>query len=480
MQITLTVMEGPHAGKAFRFNEHANFIVGRAPHAHFRFDEADNTVSRHHFLVEVNPPLCRLLDMNSRNGTFVNGQRVEVADLKHGDEIKAGRTVLRVAFDAGAAPTPIAQPALPPVAPPQPPVIVQQPVVPPAPKPEPWPPAPPPQPALGPTPDPWAPRPSPQPMPPAPTSSVCPICEAPSEGRGQPLCQACQASSREQSQPVAGYKVVRELGRGGMGIVYAAVREADGTAVALKTIKPELEGTPLQRDRFLREASIIKSLNHPHIVAFRDMGEAAGELFYFAMEFVRGTDAAQLLKKKGELGVDVVLGLMDQAMRAATYAHSHSIVHRDIKPANLLIGMSGRKGVVKLADFGLARAYQGSQLGGLTTSAQVLGTLGFMPPEQVLDSRDATPQTDQYALASTLYFLLTGKYVLDFPSNNYCEGLRMVLEEKRVPILKRRKDLPKGIGPVIGRALELKPRDRYPDVESLRQALRPFRGKDSA
>jgi serine/threonine-protein kinase len=260
-----------------------------------------------------------------------------------------------------------------------------------------------------------------------------------------------------------------------MGIVYAAVREADASSVALKVIKPELEGTPHQRDRFLREAGIIKALNHPHIVAFRDMGDASGELFYFAMEFVRGTDAAQLLKKRGPLPLELALGLMDQAMKGASYAHSHNIVHRDIKPANLLIALKDRKGVVKLADFGLARAYQGSQLGGLTTSAQVLGTLGFMPPEQVLDSREATPLTDQYALASTLYFLLTGQYVLDFPSNNYCEGLRMVLEEQRVPILKRRKDIPKPLAAVIQRGLELKPASRYPDVEALRQALRPFR-----
>src|SRR5436305_201118 len=98
MRITLSVETGPHAGKVFSFNGHDMFLVGRSKNAHFRFDRQDMYFSRLHFMVEVNPPLCRILDMNSRNGTYVNGQRVQAAELHDGDLVKAGHTTLRVAL----------------------------------------------------------------------------------------------------------------------------------------------------------------------------------------------------------------------------------------------------------------------------------------------------------------------------------------------------------------------------------------------
>src|SRR6516164_204093 len=98
--ITLTVVAGPHEGQVFTFAGHDTFLVGRSKRAHFRLPAKDRFFSRIHFLVEVNPPSCRLMDMGSRNGTYVNGERVEMIDLADGDQIKAGRTVLRVAVTA--------------------------------------------------------------------------------------------------------------------------------------------------------------------------------------------------------------------------------------------------------------------------------------------------------------------------------------------------------------------------------------------
>src|SRR5262245_52005075 len=103
MRLTLTITDGPHRGRTFSFEGHDTFLVGRSPEAHFRLPEGDPYFSRVHFLVEVNPPLCRLVDMNSRNGTQVNGKGTLVADLHDGDEIRAGHTTLRVSFDQAAA-----------------------------------------------------------------------------------------------------------------------------------------------------------------------------------------------------------------------------------------------------------------------------------------------------------------------------------------------------------------------------------------
>src|SRR5262245_52499086 len=99
MRITLTVTEGPHEGQHFTFEGHDTFIVGRSKRSHFRLPHRDKYFSRVHFMVEVNPPHCRLMDMGSLNGTFVNGQKVKMIDLKHGDEIRAGKTVLKVVVE---------------------------------------------------------------------------------------------------------------------------------------------------------------------------------------------------------------------------------------------------------------------------------------------------------------------------------------------------------------------------------------------
>src|SRR5436190_11482398 len=114
MRITLTVTDGPHTGQVFTFSGHDTFLVGRSRRAHFRLPQKDKYFSRVHFLIEVNPPRCRIMDMGSRNGTHVNGQKVEMADLNDGDQIRAGHTVLRVQFEATAEqPAPPALPTVP-------------------------------------------------------------------------------------------------------------------------------------------------------------------------------------------------------------------------------------------------------------------------------------------------------------------------------------------------------------------------------
>src|SRR5262249_43738590 len=150
-----------------------------------------------------------------------------------------------------------------------------------------------------------------------------------------------------------------------MGVVFMALRQEDGLLVALKTVVPAVAGTPAQVDRFLREAEILRQLSHPHIVSFRDLGESCGRI-YFAMGYVRGTDAERLLREQGPLTVPRAVRLISQLLSALEYAHKSGFVHRDIKPANLMVTGSGDKEEVKLADFGLARVYQASHLSGLT------------------------------------------------------------------------------------------------------------------
>jgi serine/threonine-protein kinase len=257
-----------------------------------------------------------------------------------------------------------------------------------------------------------------------------------------------------------------------MGVVYRAARAADGAEVAVKTVRPAVAADAAAAERFLREASILKQLCHPNIVAFHDMGRAEG-LLYFVMELVPGTNAGRLAREQDLLPVDRAVGLVLPVLGALAHAHGRGFVHRDIKPANILVTTGAGPEGVKLADFGLARAYQASPLSGLTMVGTVAGTAPFMPPEQVLDFRSVRPPSDQYAVAATLYFLLTGHYALE-PGSTPQETFKRILEGDVVPLGSRRAGLPKGLTAAVHRALARRPEDRFADVEALRLALLPF------
>jgi serine/threonine-protein kinase len=478
MRIKLTVIKGPHAGREFSFEEHDNFIVGRAKFAQFRLPDSDIYMSHVHFMVEVNPPLCRLLDMKSKNGVRVNNQRVGSAELKDGDLIKAGKTVIRVSlheasilgsqglFDSevSSASGEIEHRAL--VATQAtPPTMYRSPTS-----------TPPPAVASS-----FFKAPSPRtPDDPA----VCRVCGAPLPELSSlrlvfspgniPLCKACRGKIRDHPQTIPGYQIIRELGRGGMGVVYVAVRVLDGALVALKTIQPAQAATRLQTERFLREASILGQLDHPHIVSFLEMVETEGML-YFAMDYVSGPDVAELQKASGGvLPIARAVDLACQMLEGLEYAHSKGFVHRDIKPANMLVERRGGSDVVRLTDFGVARAYETSPLSGLTLQGHFGGTMAFAAPEQITSFRDAKPPVDQYAAGATLYTMLTGKFVFDLP-RQFQDQLLLILQGDHIPIRKRRPDVPEALAAVIHRSIARDPRARFPDVGAMRAALEPFR-----
>jgi serine/threonine-protein kinase len=421
---------------------HDTFLVGRSKRAHFRLPAMDKYFSRVHFMVEVNPPQCRLTDMGSRNGTMVNGRKVTITDLKDGDIIKAGHTTMSVRMEVALDAPTLTRAPEPTVA-----TVTHAPAPPP-------------------------PRPAPEASP-----KHCRVCggpPGPADPAGVPgVCRACRELIGHQAQPVPGFHVVRELGRGGMGVVHLAVA-ATGPALALKTITPAVAGNRSQVERFLREASILQQLDHPHIVAFRAMGEAAGQL-YFAMDYVRGTDGSRLVKEQGCLPVGRAVGLVCQLLQALEYAQAKGFVHRDIKPGNLLVMAEGGRDVVKLADFGLARVYQASELSGLTLKGDMAGTIAFMAPEQITSFREAKPPVDQYAAAATLYNLLTGRMIFDLPTS-MPDRILMVLQGDPVPIRTRRADVPEALAAIIHRALAREPEERYRGAREMRQALLPFCG----
>ncbi len=399
--VRLAVTAGPHAGKEYAFDRHDTFLVGRSKDAHFQLSYDDPYFSRRHFLVEVNPPRVRVLDLKSRNGTLVGGRRVDTAELADGDEIKAGHTVFRVSI----------------------------------------------------------PRPDPD--------KQLTLDVAPAAVGGPATLDHVAAAPT-----IPGHRLGAELGRGGMGVVYRATRLADGAEVAVKTITPAPGVKRKAVERFLREATILQKLRHPNVVGFEAVAEAGG-VIYLVMELATGGSAQQRLDAAGPFAVPTAVRLVCHVLAGLGHAHGSGYVHRDVKPANVLIGGVKGKRTVKVADFGLARAFEASRLSGVTMQGEVGGTPAYMAPEQVTHFREVKPPADQYAAAATLYKLLTGEYVHDLPPRTG-DQLVHILTEPPVPIRSRRPDLPEGLAKVIHKALSREPSDRYPDVAAFRAALVPF------
>jgi serine/threonine-protein kinase len=258
------------------------------------------------------------------------------------------------------------------------------------------------------------------------------------------------------------YRVGRELGRGGMAIVFLAEDLKHHRRVAVKVLKPELSAI-LGSERFLREIEIAATLQHPHILPLYDSGQADGLLFY-VMPFAEGESLRQRLAREQQLSLEAALQITREVGSALQYAHEHGVVHRDIKPENIML--SGGQAVV--ADFGIARALHAANPEQLTLTGMVVGTPQYMSPEQAAAST-VDARTDQYSLACTLYEMLIGEPPFTGPTPHAVIA-RHSLEP--VPSLRVvRQTVPEGVERAIVQAMAKLPADRFPSIQQLLDAL---------
>lgn len=263
----------------------------------------------------------------------------------------------------------------------------------------------------------------------------------------------------------AQYDVDKEIGRGGMGIVYSGRDKRLKRAVAIKLLPPELAFRSEIRSRFLREAEMAAQLSHPHIVPIYSVDEREG-LVYFVMALVEGENLGTRIARTGPVNPEEARRMLREVGDALAYAHSQNTVHRDIKPDNILI--DGATGRTMVTDFGIARAVSEGAESKLTATGIAIGTPAFMSPEQSAGDRDIDGRTDLYALGIVAYQMLCG----DLPFNATSAPALLVkhLSEKPIPI-EQRAAVPPDLARAVMLCLEKNPDDRFPSARAFVQAL---------
>jgi len=412
-RVTLKVTAGPLAGRVFSYDRHDTFLFGRSADCHAELAPNDTTASRHHFLLEVNPPQARLRDLGSLNGTHVNGQKhggrgrqespeeaarrkLPEVDLRDGDHIRVGATVFEVAIEG--------------------------------------------------------------------RRSTAPADAPDDDESGLEGLLGVPAGPME----IPGYIVGRMIGRGGMGAVYLAKRTADGATVALKVMLAQADVDDVARENFRREIEVTRSLRHPRIVSLMDHGSTETR-FYFAMEYCAGGSVADLQgRQPGGLPLTLSVRIALEALEGLAYAHEQGFVHRDLKPENLLLADSAGGGA-KVTDFGLAKSFQQAGLSGMTATGAVAGTLYFMPREQLTQFRLLKPVSDVWSMGATLYHMLTGAYPREFRPGE--DPLPVILRGGVVPIRARDPRLPERVAAVVDRSVVDAVPERYQTAGEFRAAL---------
>jgi serine/threonine-protein kinase len=268
---------------------------------------------------------------------------------------------------------------------------------------------------------------------------------------------------------LAGYRIERVLGRGGMSVVYLAHDLRLKRNVALKLLTPELAGDEGFRVRFLRESQLAASLDHPHVVPVYEAGEVDG-LLYIAMRYVVGTDLKALLQAEGALAPERALMLVGQVASALDAAHERGLVHRDVKPSNVLLtGPPGAEHCY-LADFGLSTSTSDRSV---ADARQIVGTIDYVAPEQIR-GLDVDGRADVYSLACLLYECLVG--AVPFRRSSDVAVIYAHLEEPLPKASERAQTLPGAVDAVLERGTAKLPDERWPTCGALMEAARSALG----
>jgi serine/threonine protein kinase len=456
-KVILTITSGSRQGDSFDFSENTSFLVGRARDCRINLPDDDLLVSRHHFMLDINPPRVYLRDLGSRNGTYINGVKRSsrqngdspaegaqpesaVVELKHLDIISIGETTLRVE--------------------------IEQPV-------------------------------------------VCASCgeeitedelAGVQQHEGESLCLRCLAKApwlseigspgadeedgmvllirmleqlrkpTDQAPEIPGYKMIKLLGEGGMGKVFLLRNLKSGNKVALKIQHYRVAVQNYTKEKFQHEIDILKELRHPNLVELYEQGEADGRLYYLTEYFPLGSADQWAEKHGGVLSLDEAGPIVMQALNGLAFMHQQGYVHRDVKPQSILLKGSEDNPTAKLSNFDLAKKDEPPTMNGYDeVDGVVSGTVPFMSRDQVRDYHYCGPTADVWSMGATFYNLLTGEFPRDFERRK--EPIQQALKNPVVPVRQRDSSIPTAVAEVIDTALSDEKHNRYQDGSEMLFAL---------
>ncbi len=308
-------------------------------------------------------------------------------------------------------------------------------------------------------------------------------------GRDPSFSKVETADAPDTGQPelnrVRDYRLLEKLGQGGMGTVYKALHTQLDKVVALKVLSPERMKDAQAVARFKREMKAVGQLSHPNIVGAFDAGEADGT-HYLVMEYIRGIDLSELIRKQGPLPIADACELVRQAATGLAYAHQYGLVHRDINRANFMLSVvdslresesrsRSDRPTLKILDLGLARLQEHAAGEELTGTGQMMGTLDYMAPEQTGDSHDVDIRADIYSLGATLYKLLSGQ--APYGGVKYNTAVKKIValaNEPVTPIQDHRPDAPRELAEVLERMLAKDADERFATPQEVADALAPL------
>ena len=266
---------------------------------------------------------------------------------------------------------------------------------------------------------------------------------------------------------IEGYEVLRELNRGGQGVVYQAIQKSTKREVAIKVMLEGPFASAMTKRRFEREIELVASLHHPNIVAVFDSGVSHGK-YWYAMDYIRGMPLDAFVAAQS-MSIDDILRLFAKVCDAVSYAHQHGVIHRDLKPGNVFVD---ERGEPRVLDFGLAKIAGTEAVGDsrpmlVSVTGQVVGTLPYMSPEQTRGNPDEIDiRTDVYSLGVLLYELLTGKYPYDV-SGQMAETLRNIAETEPLRPSSIRRQINNEVETIVLKALAKEPARRYQSAGNL-------------
>jgi serine/threonine-protein kinase len=267
---------------------------------------------------------------------------------------------------------------------------------------------------------------------------------------------------------VGAYELGELLGRGGMGEVYGATRLKDGKSVAVKILHSHLQDRPAMRERFRREAHAVARLPSCHVAEVLELGTTDEGHEFIVMERLNGEDLSVALRRSGTLAAGELVPLVERVAAALDAAHDAGVVHRDLKPQNIFM-LAGSD--VRLLDFGISRLAEGGEEGGLTQSSTVLGSAGYLAPEQARgEQRRIGPQTDVFALGAILYRALTGASA--FPARSPAAAIFEAIHHHPPPPSRVHPGVPTDVDAVVALALAKDPAQRYQRASELARDLR--------